>query len=165
DTKANRNHTNINEEVPPNKLFSRWPNGHWRKGLQVVLESGRNIVSGTFVLIYFEPKASTIKIGCVTQIWQLLTSNNVVFKVTKIKFTTGLHPVYGMREVKETQHLTWIDIKINHVWSQVTPAEWQVSIERGLLAWFERCPPKDLGNNAVDDSMQEDEDPLGQIHV
>ncbi|KAH9807974.1 hypothetical protein DFH28DRAFT_899858, partial [Melampsora americana] len=52
-----------------------------------------------------------------------------------------------------------------HVWSAVTPAEWQRSIDRGLLAWFERCPPKGVGNNPVDDSVHEDDDQLSQGHM
>ncbi|KAH9824994.1 hypothetical protein DFH28DRAFT_878607 [Melampsora americana] len=193
-------HSQSNTEEPPIELSNQWPTAQWRKGLQVVLESGRKVVSGTFVLIDFAPEgASAIKIGRVSQIWHQLTSNKLVLQVRKIKLTTGLHPFYGMREIKETNQHAFIDIKVffffihrpevihqsfnsfminagshyaseyhrfatQHVWSEVTPAEWQESIKQGLSAWFERCPPKSLGNIPVDDAMQDDEDQLGQNH-
>ncbi|KAH9812289.1 hypothetical protein DFH28DRAFT_899213 [Melampsora americana] len=46
-----------------------------------------------------------------------------------------------------------------HVWSEVTQVEWKDSV------WFERCPPKDVENNPIDDWMEEDKDHLHEIHV
>ncbi|KAH9815167.1 hypothetical protein DFH28DRAFT_1107682 [Melampsora americana] len=43
-------------------------------------------------------------------------------------------------------------IVTNHLWSAVTPAEWAVSITAGLSAWFEKCPPKGVGQDAIDDN-------------
>lgn len=109
-TYTKSNNSRLNEEEPPVEVCSRWPNGQWRKALQVVLESGRKVVSGTFVLIDFEREAtSPIKIGRVTEIWHEVTSNALVMQVKKIKLSAGLHNFYGMREVKETNQHAWID--------------------------------------------------------
>ncbi|KAH9809499.1 hypothetical protein DFH28DRAFT_1133401 [Melampsora americana] len=42
-------------------------------------------------------------------------------------------------------------IVTKHSWSEVTPAEWEVAITNGLSAWFEKCPPKGVGQDAIDD--------------
>ncbi|KAH9812611.1 hypothetical protein DFH28DRAFT_1177059 [Melampsora americana] len=47
-----------------------------------------------------------------------------------------------------------------HVWSEVTPAEWEVSITEGLSAWFEKCPPKGVGQDAIDDDAMVEDIPL-----
>ncbi|KAH9810402.1 hypothetical protein DFH28DRAFT_932887 [Melampsora americana] len=50
----------------------------------------------------------------------------------------------------------------NHLWTPVSPTEWQQSITEGLSVWFDRCPPKGLGQNPVDDPVPE-EDVGGEI--
>ncbi|KAH9820346.1 hypothetical protein DFH28DRAFT_1052015 [Melampsora americana] len=52
----------------------------------------------------------------------------------------------------------------DHVWSEVTPAEWEESVTQGLLVWFDRCPPKGLGNDPVDEMPEDGEQP-GYIPV
>ncbi|EGG02527.1 uncharacterized protein MELLADRAFT_110132 [Melampsora larici-populina 98AG31] len=157
DTKAPQG--SANDEEAPNEIGSRWPSARWRKSSQVVLENGRKVVSGTFILINFDcAEPSPVKIGRVIQIWHQVTSNIILFQVNKIKLSVGLHHFYGMREVKETQQSAWID-------ANVTPEDWKQSVTRGLAAWFDKCPPKGLGNNPVDDPMEEEEEALMPMHV
>ncbi|KAH9807975.1 hypothetical protein DFH28DRAFT_1199728 [Melampsora americana] len=109
----------INDEAPPIELSRHWPNSQWRKVLQVVLESGRKVVSGTFVLIDFAT-TSTIKIGRVTEVWQQVNSNKLAIQVKKIKLCTGMHAFYGMREVQETNQHAMIDINVRVLRSRKT---------------------------------------------
>ncbi|KAH9807809.1 hypothetical protein DFH28DRAFT_1201673 [Melampsora americana] len=217
-----------NECEPPVMLSGRWPHAQWKQGVEVVLANGQKVASGHFVLIEFESHSnSPIKIGRVDGIWQQVASDIVLLQVKKIKLLPGVHPFYGMREIKQTEHQAFIytnnitcvlNVQHNchdancavtktrsyrieraeannkrpevthqqtnsfilnasahyyseyhrsvtdHIWSDVTPAEWEQSVSQGLLVWFDRCPPKGLGIDAVDATCEEDEHP-GDITV
>lgn len=43
----------------------------------------------------------------------------------------------------------------NHTWSEVPPEQWHNSIEEGLSVWFTRCPPKEVGEEAITEPLQE----------
>ncbi|KAH9807687.1 hypothetical protein DFH28DRAFT_1072385 [Melampsora americana] len=51
-------------------------------------------------------------------------------------------------------------IVTNHIWSPVTPTEWEVSITAGLATWFEKCPPRGLGHDAIDEDPIAEEESL-----
>ncbi|KAH9807795.1 hypothetical protein DFH28DRAFT_1001874 [Melampsora americana] len=96
------------EEVP-HELCDHWPNSQWKQCLQVVLEDGRKVTSGTFVLVNYrrEPNCP-MNVGRVVGLWARVGSKMVVLRLKKCKLVDGLHPFYGMREIKETSHQAFI---------------------------------------------------------
>ncbi|KAH9814114.1 hypothetical protein DFH28DRAFT_972285 [Melampsora americana] len=101
----NGNSAAVGNDDVPHELCNQWPNSRWKQCLQVVLEDGRKVTSGTFVLVNFrrEPN-SPMNVGRVAGLWARVGSKMVVLRLKKCKLLDGLHPFYGMREIKETSH-------------------------------------------------------------
>ncbi|KAH9807600.1 hypothetical protein DFH28DRAFT_938119 [Melampsora americana] len=93
----------------PHELGNQWPNSQWKQCVQVVLEDGRKVTSGTFVLVNYRRKPnSPMNVGRVASLWARVGSHMVVLHLKKCKLMDGLHPFYGMREIKETSFHAFI---------------------------------------------------------
>ncbi|KAH9816486.1 hypothetical protein DFH28DRAFT_891364 [Melampsora americana] len=144
DTYAKKDRSSLNVDAPPADLCNRWPHLNWESVLHVVLDNNQKVVKGTFLLINFElDYHSRLKVGRVDCMWQQVESDKVFLAVKKCCLG-GLIPLCGMREITETDLKVWIHTKVIETW--------EVSITAGLSAWFEKCPPKGVGQDAIDDN-------------
>ncbi|KAH9820031.1 hypothetical protein DFH28DRAFT_885450, partial [Melampsora americana] len=94
----------VDSDHPPRELARKWPNVHWKKVVQLMLENGQKALKGTFVLVTGSP----ICVGRVCEIWEQVGSTNVMFQVKKCQLAPGLEPFYGMKEIKVTSAEAWV---------------------------------------------------------
>ncbi|KAH9809107.1 hypothetical protein DFH28DRAFT_1191574 [Melampsora americana] len=103
------NSATLGSDRVPQELLTQWPSSQWKKCAHVVLSDGRKVTSGSFVLVNFQPRQnSPINVGRVAALWSQVGSDVVVLHLKKCKMLAGLHPFYGMRELKETSLEAWV---------------------------------------------------------